>query len=69
MIRLHSAQYALQRQRLAVQRVLYARTPEESALAARWACAWHRAVQRQLAHVRSLSRPASSSYGSSRQLH
>ncbi|MFC0170444.1 hypothetical protein ACFFKC_20440 [Pseudoduganella danionis] len=68
MIRLHSAQYALQRQRLAVQRVLYARTPEESAVAARWARAWHRLVQQQLACARNFPRPPGS-YGASRHLH
>jgi hypothetical protein len=67
MIRLHSAQYALQRQRLACS-ALYARTPEESAVAARRARAWHRLVQQQLACARNFSRPPGS-YGASRHLH
>ncbi len=42
------ATYALRRQKLAVERVIGASTSEESALAARWAQAWHRLVQAQL---------------------
>lgn len=53
MICLQSAQYALQRQQMAVQRILYARDAEESAVAERWARAWHRLVQQQLARARS----------------
>ncbi|RZT10617.1 hypothetical protein SAMN05216319_0921 [Duganella sp. CF402] len=48
MTTLHSASYALQRQKLAVERTLYARSAEESLLAARWASAWHKLVQRKL---------------------
>jgi len=48
MTTLHSASYALQRQKLAVERTLYARSAEESLLAARWASAWHKLVQRRL---------------------
>jgi hypothetical protein len=48
MTTLHSASYALQRQKLAVERTMYARSAEESLLAARWASAWHKLVQRKL---------------------
>jgi len=48
MTTLHSASYALQRQKLAVERTMYARSVEESLLAARWASAWHKLVQRKL---------------------
>jgi hypothetical protein len=48
MTTLLTATYALQRQKLAVERTLYARSPEESLLAARWASAWHKLVQRKL---------------------
>jgi len=48
MTTLISASYALQRQKIAVERTLYARSAEESQLAARWANAWHRLVQRKL---------------------
>jgi hypothetical protein len=48
MTTLISASYALQRQKLAVERTLYARSAEESQLAARWASAWHKLVQRKL---------------------
>ena len=48
MTTLISATYALQRQKIAVERTLYARSAEESQLAARWASAWHKLVQRIL---------------------
>ncbi len=48
MTTLLSASYALQRQKIAVERTLYARSAEESLLAARWASAWHKLVQRKL---------------------
>ncbi|MYM22339.1 hypothetical protein GTP46_06760 [Duganella sp. FT135W] len=48
MTTLHTASYALQRQKIAVERTLYARSAEESLLAARWASAWHKLVQRKL---------------------
>jgi hypothetical protein len=48
MTTLISATYALQRQKIAVERTLYARSAEESQLAARWALAWHKLVQRKL---------------------
>jgi hypothetical protein len=48
MTTLISATYALQRQKIAVERTLYARSAEESQLAARWANAWHKLVQRKL---------------------
>ena len=48
MTTLTSATYALHRQKIAVERTLYARSAEELALAARWADAWHRLVQRKL---------------------
>ena len=48
MSQLTLANYALHRQKLAVERVIGARTLEESALAARWAEAWHRLVQTHL---------------------
>lgn len=48
MSQLTLATYALRRQKLAVERVLFARSAEESLLAARWAEAWHRLVQVQL---------------------
>ena len=48
MTTLISASYALQRQKIAVERTLYARSAEESQLAARWANAWHKLVQRKL---------------------
>jgi len=48
MTTLISASYALQRQKIAVERTLYARSAEESLLAARWASAWHKLVQRKL---------------------
>jgi hypothetical protein len=48
MTTLISATYALQRQKIAVERTLYARSAEESQLAARWASAWHKLVQRKL---------------------
>jgi len=67
MICLQSAQYALQRQQMAVQRILYARSPEESALAERWARAWHRLVQQQLARAHHL-RPSGST-GPGQHLH
>ena len=43
-----SATRALNRQKIAVERTLYARSAEESQLAARWANAWHKLVQRKL---------------------
>ena len=48
MTTLLSASYALHRQKIAVERTLYARSAEESLLAARWASAWHKLVQRKL---------------------
>ena len=48
MTTLHTASYALQRQKLAVERTMYAPSVEESLLAARWASAWHKLVQRKL---------------------
>ena len=51
MTTLISATYALQRQKIAVERTLYARSAEESQLAARWASAWHKLVQRKLDQV------------------
>jgi hypothetical protein len=48
MTTLISATYALHRQKIAVERTLYARSAEESQLAARWASAWHKLVQRKL---------------------
>jgi len=48
MTTLISASYALQRQKIAVERTLYARSAEESEVAARWASAWHKLVQRKL---------------------
>ena len=43
-----NATRALNRQKIAVERTLYARSAEESQLAARWAAAWHKLVQRKL---------------------
>lgn len=43
-----TASRALNRQKIAVERTLCARSAEESALAARWANAWHRLVERKL---------------------
>ncbi|NRR30700.1 hypothetical protein HSX11_10935 [Oxalobacteraceae bacterium] len=40
--------YALQRQQIAVERTLGARTEEQCRRAARWAEAWHKLVQRKL---------------------
>lgn len=48
MTTLISATYALHRQKIAVERTLCARSAEESLLAARWAGAWHKLVQRKL---------------------
>ncbi len=48
MTTLLTASRALQRQKIAVERTLYARSAEESQLAARWASAWHKLVQRKL---------------------
>ena len=48
MTTLRSATYALHRQKIAVERTLYARSEEESLLASRWASAWHKLVQRKL---------------------
>lgn len=48
MTTLLSASRALHRQKIAVERTLYARSAEESQLAARWASAWHKLVQRKL---------------------
>jgi hypothetical protein len=41
-------QLRLAKAKLAVERTLYARSAEESLLAARWASAWHKLVQRKL---------------------
>ena len=57
MTTLTSATRALNRQKIAVERTLYARSAEESQLAARWASAWHKLVQRKLDHL--AARPAS----------
>lgn len=46
-----SATRALNRQKIAVERTLCARSAEESQLAARWAQAWHKLVQRKLDHM------------------
>lgn len=56
MTTLTSATRALNRQKIAVERTLYARSAEESQLAARWASAWHKLVQRKLDHL--AARPA-----------
>ncbi|MRW91986.1 hypothetical protein GJ699_18495 [Duganella sp. FT80W] len=48
MTTLLTASRALHRQKIAVERTLYARSAEESQLAARWASAWHKLVQRKL---------------------
>jgi hypothetical protein len=48
MTTLHTASRALHRQKIAVERTLHARSAEESQLAARWATAWHKLVQRKL---------------------
>ena len=56
MTTLTSATRALNRQKIAVERTLYARSAEESQLAARWASAWHKLVQRKLDHM--AARPA-----------
>jgi hypothetical protein len=57
MTTLTSATRALNRQKIAVERTLYARSAEESQLAARWASAWHKLVQRKLDHM--AARPVS----------
>ncbi|WP_373986774.1 hypothetical protein [Duganella sp. BuS-21] len=75
MTTLISASYALQRQKIAVERTLYARSAEESELAARWASAWHKLVQRKLDQDLAARHPAPSAFGgfliqpSSRVLH
>ncbi|SEN87269.1 hypothetical protein SAMN05428959_103535 [Duganella sp. CF517] len=56
MTTLTSATRALNRQKIAVERTLYARSAEESQLAARWASAWHKLVQRKLDNMS--ARPA-----------
>jgi len=50
-----TAAYALHRQKIAVERTLYARSAEESQLAARWAGAWHKLVQRKLDQAEAMS--------------
>ncbi|WP_332853536.1 hypothetical protein [Duganella sp. S19_KUP01_CR8] len=55
MTTLISATYALHRQKIAVERTLYARSAEESQLAARWARAWHKLVQRKLDQAEAIS--------------
>jgi hypothetical protein len=55
MTTLISATYALHRQKIAVERTLYARSAEESRLAARWAGAWHKLVQRKLDQAEAMS--------------
>ncbi|KQQ32390.1 hypothetical protein ASF61_15230 [Duganella sp. Leaf126] len=51
-----NATRALYRQKIAVERTLCAQSAEESELAARWAAAWHKLVQRKLDNM--ASRPA-----------
>jgi hypothetical protein len=63
MTTLISASYALQRQKLAVERTLYARSAEESQLAARWASAWHKLVQRKLDQDLASRLPARADFG------
>ncbi|RFP21923.1 hypothetical protein D0T25_11875 [Duganella sp. BJB488] len=55
MTTLISATYALHRQKIAVERTLCARSAEESQLAARWAGAWHKLVQRKLDQAEAMS--------------
>ena len=57
-----SATYALQRQKIAVERTLYARSAEESQLAARWASAWHKLVQRKLDQAQAIRSPLRMDY-------
>ncbi|WP_229205111.1 hypothetical protein [Duganella sp. Leaf61] len=52
-----NATRALNRQKIAVERTLYARSAEESQLAARWAAAWHKLVQRKLDNLATRSAP------------
>jgi hypothetical protein len=63
MTTLISASYALQRQKIAVERTLYARSAEESQLAARWASAWHKLVQRKLDQDLAARLPARTDFG------
>lgn len=63
MTTLISATYALQRQKIAVERTLYARSAEESQLAARWASAWHKLVQRKLDQDLAARVPARADFG------
>jgi len=63
MTTLISASYALQRQKIAVERTLYARSTEESELAARWASAWHKLVQRKLDQDLAARHPAPPAFG------
>jgi hypothetical protein len=63
MTTLISASYALQRQKIAVERTLYARSAEESQLAARWASAWHKLVQRKLDQDLVARMPARGDFG------
>lgn len=57
MTTLMSATRALNRQKIAVERTLYARSAEESQLAARWANAWHKLVQRKLDNMATRTAP------------
>ena len=57
MTTLTSATRALNRQKIAVERTMYARSAEESQLAARWASAWHKLVQRKLDNLATRSAP------------
>lgn len=52
-----NATRALNRQKIAVERTLYARSAEESQLAARWAAAWHKLVQRRLDNLAGRTAP------------
>jgi len=63
MTTLISASYALHRQKIAVERTLYARSAEESLLAARWAGAWHKLVQRKLDQDLAARLPARRDFG------
>jgi hypothetical protein len=63
MTTLISASYALQRQKIAVERTLYARSAEESELAARWASAWHKLVQRKLDQDLAARHPTPPAFG------
>jgi hypothetical protein len=57
MTTLTSATRALHRQKIAVERTLCASSAEELQLAARWASAWHKLVQRKLDNLAARSAP------------